>query len=55
MSWLAVGGNAALILWVLYNGIDEGFCGTPPEIASWLGLTALLILNSVLIVSGRKR
>ena len=55
LTWLAVAGNAVFVLWVLYNGIDEGFRGTPAQIASWLLLTALLVLDSVLLVSARNR
>ena len=55
LTWLAVAGNAVFVLWVLYNGIDEGFRGTPAQIASWLVLTALLVLDSVLLVSARNR
>jgi hypothetical protein len=53
--WLAVAGNAAFVLWLLVNAIDEGFRGTPPEIVSALLLTALLVLDSVLIISSRER
>ena len=53
MTWLALAGNSVFIVWVLYNGIDEGFRGTPAQIASWLLLTALLVLDSALIVSRR--
>jgi hypothetical protein len=50
-TYLALCGNILFILWMLYNGIDEGFMGsTGPQIASYIGLTALLILNSVLIL-----
>ena len=45
----AIAGNVVFILWITYNGIDEGFKGTLPEIASYIGLTSLLILNIVLL------
>lgn len=56
-SWLryaAIAGNVLFILWITRNGINEGFRGTPPEIASYVGLFVLLTLNSVLLWLGRK-
>jgi len=46
---IAIAGNVVFILWITYNGIDEGFKGTLPQIASYIGLTTLLILNIVLL------
>ncbi len=46
---LAVAGNGLFILWMLYNGIDEGFRASAYQLASYLGLTLLLLLNSVLL------
>jgi hypothetical protein len=48
-SWLAIFGNVIFIIWIIYNGIDEGFSGTPVQIASYLGLTLLLLLNIFII------
>ncbi len=45
----ALSGNILFILWMLFNGIDEGFKATPYQLASYLSLTALLVLNSVLV------
>jgi hypothetical protein len=45
----ALAGNALFILWLLYNGIDEGFRATPYQLMSYIGLTLLLILNSILL------
>ena len=53
IGWLAVAGNALFILWILYNAIDSGFRGTPPEIASAIALVALLVLDSALVVGRR--
>jgi uncharacterized membrane protein (DUF2068 family) len=55
LEWFAVAGNAIFILWLLYNGIDEGFRGTAPQIVSALSLSVLLVVNSALIVSKRGR
>lgn len=46
---LAVLGDILFLLWIWYNGLDEGFRATPVQWAAYLGLTALLILNCVLI------
>lgn len=50
LTWLAVTGNALFVAWVLYNAIDSGFRGTLPEVVSGLGLVALLVLDTVLLV-----
>ncbi len=49
LKYCALAGNALFILWMLYNGIDEGFRATPYQLASYVGLTLLLLLNSVLM------
>ena len=47
---LAVAGNVLFILWITFNGIDEGFRGTIYQILSYIGLVVLLVLNTVLIL-----
>jgi len=54
-KYLVIAGNVLFILWVTYNGIDEGFQGTLPEKASYIGLMALLVLNTVLILRSNHR
>lgn len=49
LKMLALAGNVLLVLWMLYNAIDEGFRAAPPELASYVVLTVLLVLNSVLL------
>ena len=49
LKYCAVAGNVLFILWMLYNGMDEGFRATAYQLASYLGLTLLLLLNSVLL------
>ena len=49
-KYLAIAGNVLFILWVAYNGIDEGFSGTLVEKALYVGLIVLLVLNTVLIL-----
>ncbi|HEY5220621.1 MAG TPA: LPXTG cell wall anchor domain-containing protein [Candidatus Paceibacterota bacterium] len=51
LTYLIICGNILFVLWMVYNGIDEGFTGsTGPQIASYIGLTLLLILNSALLL-----
>jgi hypothetical protein len=49
LKYLAVTGNILFILWLLYNGIDEGFRASAYQLMSYIGLTLLLLLNSVLL------
>ncbi len=49
-KYLAIAGNVLFILWVTYNGIDEGFSGTLVQKMSYVGLMLLLALNTVLIL-----
>jgi hypothetical protein len=49
LRYLALIGNILFILWMTYNGIDEGFSGTIYQKLSYIGLTGLLIVESVLI------
>ncbi len=49
LKYLALSGNILFVLWMLFNGIDEGFRATPMQLASYIGLTLLLALNSILL------
>jgi len=49
LRYIAVAGNVLFFLWILYNGIDEGFQGTRIEIVSYIGLMILLLINAFLI------
>jgi len=51
LRYIVIAGNIILVLWILRNGINEGFKGTPLEIVSYIGLMILLVLNSILIYS----
>ena len=46
---LAIIGNVVYILWVTYNGIDEGFSGGIVQTVSYIGFMVLLTLNIVLL------
>jgi hypothetical protein len=52
-TYAAIGGDIIFILWVVRNGIDSGFRGTGPEVASFIGLVVLLTLNAVLLYNKR--
>lgn len=51
---IAIAGNIVFFLWILRNGIDEGFEGTPVQAASYIGLLLLLSLNVFLFLLPRK-
>jgi hypothetical protein len=51
----AVFGDVLFILWVTYNGINEGFQGTPVQVGSYIGLVLLLTLNIVLLLIRRNK
>jgi len=55
LRYAAVIGNALFVLWIIYNGIDEGFQGTNVQMMSYLGLIFLLILNSFLLLSSKNK
>jgi len=50
LKYLAIAGNFVFILWVTFNGIDEGFRGTVYQKFSYIGLLTLLTLNIVLLL-----
>jgi hypothetical protein len=52
---IAVAGNIIFVLWILYNGINEGFQGTPLEVVSYIGLMILLLLNAFLIYRRQRK
>ena len=53
LTVFAVIGNILFILWVLYNGINEGFAGSVPQKISLIGLMVLLTINTTLILDKR--
>ena len=52
---IALAGNILFVLWLLRNGINEGFQGTIYQIISYISLTLLLGLNSILHFHHSKR
>lgn len=50
LRYLALIGNVTYILWIIYNGIDEGSRNVGRvEAVSLTGLLVLLILNAALL------
>jgi len=53
LTFLAVAGNILFVLWIFYNGINEGFAGTTVEKFSYIALMGLLLVNAFLLVKKR--
>jgi len=53
LTGLAIFANILFALWILYNGINEGFRGTTIERISYITLMLLLTINAILLF--RKR
>jgi hypothetical protein len=50
LSWIAIIGNILFMSWITFNGIKEHFQGTIYEKLSYLALTGLLLLNTILLI-----
>ncbi len=44
----AIAGNIIFVLWILNNGINEGFQGTAPQVFSYIVLILLLSADTLL-------
>ena len=56
LRYLAIAGNIIFVLWILYNGIDEGFQATAPsQMLLYIGMMIILSLNAALLSSGSAR
>lgn len=55
LRYVAIAGNALFILWITYNGINEGFAGTIYQKLSYVLLIFLFILNIALIYYDRRK
>lgn len=53
LRYLAVAGDVVYILWIVRNGMESGFRGTPVEVVSFVGLIVLLALNAGLLLLWR--
>ena len=50
LRYLAIAGNIIFVLWILYNGIDEGFQATAPtQMLLYIGMMIVLSLNAALL------
>ncbi len=49
LRYAAILGNGVYFLWILRNGINEGFSGGSVQVVSYIGLLFLLILNILLL------
>jgi hypothetical protein len=49
IRYVAIAGNVLYVLWIVRNGINEGFSGNPVQVASYAGLLLLLALNVALL------
>lgn len=52
---IAIVGNVIFVLWIVRNGINEGFSGTMPEKVSYISLIILLVLNTALIYRQQRK
>jgi hypothetical protein len=53
LRYLAVAGNIVFVLWILYNGIEEGFQATAPlQILLYIGMLILLSVNAAVLSKG---
>lgn len=50
----AIIGNILFVIWILFNGINEGFQGTLIEKISYIALMILLSVNAILLFSKSK-
>ena len=54
LSIAAIAGNVLFVLWILFNGINEGFKGTRVEKVSFITLVGLLAVNAFLLIRKRR-
>jgi hypothetical protein len=54
LTYLAIAGNILFVLWMAFNGMDEGWRATPFQLMSYIGLTLLLTLNTYLLLRREK-
>jgi hypothetical protein len=49
LKYGAIAGAIVVLLWIIYNGIDEGFKATPREMLGYIAVLILLALNAALL------
>ncbi len=52
IRYAAIAGNTLFFLWILYNGVNEGFNARPLEKFVLTSLLLLLVLNIGLLATG---
>ena len=55
LRYIAITGNGLFVLWILYNGINEGFKASIIQVVVYLGLIFLLILNAFLLFRSQSK
>jgi len=55
LPFFAAAGSILFILWILYNGINEGFAGTSMEKVSYISLMGFLAINTILLPGNKAR
>ncbi len=51
---MAIVGNILFVLWLVFNGIDEGFQASPLQKLSYLTLITLLLVNAWLLAKNSR-
>jgi len=54
IRYATMSGNILIILWILFNAMDEGFKGTLPEKISFFVMISLLATNTWLLFNKSK-
>ena len=52
---MAIAGNIIFVLWILFNGMNEGFKGTMVEKFSYAALIGLLSINFIILLNSRMK
>lgn len=55
LTVLAIVGNLVFVLWIFYNGVNEGFQGTIVEKTSYITIMGLLLVNAFLLLRKNKQ
>jgi hypothetical protein len=55
LRFIAIIGNLIFVLWILRNGVNEGFKANIIQIVSYIGLIFLLILNTFLLYGSQRK
>ena len=53
LKYAVIFGNIIFLLWILFNGVMEGFKAPLVEIFYYVGVMALLAINSIILLHNR--